>query len=106
MLVKHGSVVRKFAGYTAKAEFEKNGCSGVSAHTHRLATYRQSNESGDYIWVESGCLCKLDAEYLNGETANWQQGFSIGYFKEGSNRYLLETVPIINNKAMYGGQEF
>jgi predicted phosphodiesterase len=32
LLLKHGSIVRKFSAYTAKAEFEKNGCSGVSVH--------------------------------------------------------------------------
>ena len=106
VIVKHGNVVRKFAGYTAKAEFEKNGMSGVSCHTHRLATYRHTNESGDYIWIEAGCLCKLNAEYLKGQKANWQMGFAIGYFKENSKRYLIETVPIIDNKAMYGGMLF
>lgn len=106
IIVKHGNVVRKFAGYTAKAEFEKNGMSGVSAHSHRLSQYRHANESGDYVWVESGCLCKLDPEYLEGEVANWQQGFSIGYFKEHSKRFHLETVPIVRGKSMYGGREF
>ena len=106
IIVKHGSVIRKFAGYTAKGEFEKNGVSGISAHTHRLATYRQTNEGGAFVWVESGCLCKLEADYLKGEVPNWMQGFTIGYFKENSSRFLIETVPIINKKAMYGGREF
>lgn len=30
--ITHGSIVRKFAGYTAKAELEKNDCSGISGH--------------------------------------------------------------------------
>ena len=30
--ITHGSIVRKFAGYTAKAEMEKNDCSGISGH--------------------------------------------------------------------------
>lgn len=106
LMLKHGDIVRKYAGYSAKAEFEKNGLSGVSVHTHRLSTYRQTNEAGDYIWLEGGCLCKLNAEYLNGATPNWQQGFAIGYFKKNSKRYLLETIPIIKGKAMYGGKEF
>jgi predicted phosphodiesterase len=106
LVFKHGNVVRKYSGYSAKAEFEKNGTSGVSGHTHRLSVYRHTNESAPYIWIESGCLCKLNAEYLNGETPNWQQGFSVGYFKQNSSRFLLETIPIIKGKAMYGGQEF
>lgn len=106
VMIKHGNIVRKFAGYTAKAEFEKNGLSGVSAHSHRQSVYRQTNELDDFVWVEAGCLCQLDADYLEGCRANWQQGFAIGYFKENSNRYLIETVPIINKRAMYGGKEF
>ncbi len=106
LIVKHGTLVRKFTCYTAKGEFEKNGKSGVSGHTHRLGSYRHTNEGGEYIWVESGCLCKLNPEYMEGETPNWMQGFTVGYFKEGSKRFLLETVPIIQGKAMYGGKEF
>ena len=106
IIVKHGNIVRKFAGYTAKGEFEKNGMSGVSGHTHRLAQYRHTNELDSFIWTESGCLCQLDADYLEGCIPNWQVGFSIGYFKENSKRYLIETVPIISAKAMYGGREF
>ena len=106
IIIKHGTVVRKYAGYTAKAEFEKNGTSGISGHSHRMSMYRHTNELDSFVWVESGCLCKLDAEYLEGETPNWSSGFAIGYFKENSRRFLLETVPIINGKAMYGGKEF
>jgi hypothetical protein len=106
IIIKHGSIVRKFAGYTAKGEFEKNGMSGVSGHSHRLAQYRHTNELDNFIWTEAGCLCKLDADYLEGCVANWQQGFAIGYFKENSKRFLIETVPIVSQKAMYGGKEF
>jgi hypothetical protein len=106
LLVKHGGVVRKFTGYTAKAEYEKNGVSGISAHTHRLGAYRHNNDGGAYIWVESGCICRTDQEYLDGETPNWQEGWVIGYFKNNSKRYHLETVPYVDKKAMYGGIEF
>jgi len=106
VMVKHGSVVRKFAGYTAKAEFEKNGCSGVSAHSHRAAIYMQTNAGGDYKWMEVGCLCKLDQEYMEGETPNWQHSFGIGYFHKKTKRYQLELVNIIDKCAMYAGKEF
>jgi len=106
VMIKHGSVVRKYAGYTAKAEFEKNGCSGVSAHTHRAAIYMHTNAGGDYKWMECGCLCSLDQEYMEGDTANWQQGFGIGYFHRKTKRYQLELVNIIDGKAMYSGKEF
>lgn len=106
VMIKHGNIVRKFAGYTAKAEFEKNGLSGVSGHSHRLSQYRHTNELDNYIWTEAGCLCKLDADYLDNSCANWQSGFAIGYFKENSKKYLIETIPIISGKALYAGKEF
>lgn len=106
LIVKHGNVVRKYSGYTARAEFEKNGMSGVSGHTHRLSVYYHNNEAGSFVWTEIGCLCKLDAEYLQGQAPNWQTGFGIGYFKENSKRFHLEAVPIVGGKAMYGGKEF
>lgn len=106
IMLKHGNLVRKYAGYTARGEFEKTGMSGASAHTHRACVYYHSNDGGDYVWMECGCLCRLDAEYLEGEQPNWKQGFGIGYFKENSKRFLLEFVPIIKNKAMFGGSEF
>ena len=106
IIVKHGSVVRKYAGYTAKAEFEKNGCSGVSAHTHRQCIYRQNNAGGDYVWVEAGHLCDPNQEYLEGEKPNWMSGWGIGWFKKNSKRYHLELISLINYKAFYGGREF
>ena len=106
VIIKHGTLIRKFAGYTAKGEFEKNGMSGVSGHSHRLSQYRHTNEADSYIWTEAGCLCQLDADYLDGTTPNWNQGFAIGYFKENSKRFIIETVPIIKQRAMYGGMEF
>jgi hypothetical protein len=106
VIIKHGTLIRKFAGYTAKGEFEQNGMSGVSGHSHRLAQYRHTNEADSYIWTEAGCLCQLNADYLDGTTPNWNQGFAIGYFKENSKRFIIETVPIIKQRAMYGGMEF
>jgi len=106
IIIKHGSIVRKYASYTAKAEFEKNGCSGVSGHTHRQGSYRHTNSSDAYAWLELGHLCDPNQEYLEGEIANWQQGWGLGWFKNNSKKYYLELVPLINYKAFYGGKEF
>lgn len=75
VLFKHGNTVRKFSAYSAKGEFEKENMSGVSGHTHRLAMYFHTLRSGNYFWMESGCACKLDAEYIEG-ISNWQHGAS------------------------------
>lgn len=105
-VIKHGDIVRKFGAYTARGEFESTGMSGVSGHTHRLAVYPHSNEAGDFMWMECGCLCRLDPEYMDGKKPNWQQGFGIGYYKDGSARFHMERVPIIKGKAMHGGYEY
>lgn len=106
VMIKHGTIVRQYAGYSAKAEYEKNGCSGVSAHTHRSAIYMHSNSGGDFKWMECGCLCSLDQEYMEGQKPNWNQGFGVGYFKNNSKRYQLDLINIIDNKALYNGVEF
>jgi hypothetical protein len=106
MAIKHGDLVRKDAGYTAKGELENTGLSGVSVHTHRLAVHAKTNEAGSFLWMEAGCLCLLNPSYMMGKVPNWQQGFGIGFFKEGSKRFHMDRVPIINHKAMHGGYEF
>lgn len=106
VIFKHGDIVRKFSGYSAKGEFDKSGMSGVSGHTHRAATYFHNNASGNYLWLECGCLCRLDPEYLEGEIPNWVQGWGVGYFKNNSERFFLEFIPFVGGKAFYQGHEF
>lgn len=106
ILVKHGDLVRKFPGYTAKAEMEAEWMSGVSGHTHRSGVAEKNTAGGRFKWLESGCLCRFDMEYLEGKVPDWQLGFSIGYFWKKSERFDLQIVEIIDGKAMYGGEEF
>lgn len=105
IVIKHGSVVRKHSSYTAKAEFEKEGQSGVSGHTHRVGYYRKDNVNKPHVWVEGGCMCKKDMEYMEGEPADWHHGFiAIDFFKSGLFNFTI--VPIIQGKALYEGREF
>jgi predicted phosphodiesterase len=105
IIIKHGSVVRKHSAYTAKAEYEKEGQSGVSGHTHRLGMYRKDNVNKPHVWIECGCMCKKDMEYMEGEPADWHHGFCVGYFyRDGL--FTLIPVPIINNKVLFEGKQF
>lgn len=106
IIIKHGNIVRKFSSYTAKAELERHGTSGVSAHTHRAGVNHYSNDSGHHAWWELGCGCRLDPEYMEGEKPNWQQGWGVGYFKERSKRFHIDFVPFVDDKAFYNGVEF
>lgn len=97
---KHGDVVRKFSGYTAKAEFEKEDVSGVSGHSHRLGVYFHRTRAGEKFWVEGGCGCKLDQVYTTGVT-NWQHGFVVLQFDSKGNCFPT-AVPIIKYQIMWG----
>jgi hypothetical protein len=100
-LFKHGNIVRKDSSYTAKAEFLKEGCSGASGHTHRIGMHFSTKRGGSYVWVESGCLCSVKAEYIKG-TADWQQGFSMVSFHEKTKQFIPQVIPIIDNSILFG----
>ena len=95
-LFKHGSIVRAGSGMTARAELTKEGISGASGHTHRLAQIYRRLRGGEFTWIESGCLCQLDPDYLEG-TADWQQGFSLVSFAAADRKtYWATCIPIID----------
>lgn len=106
LLIKHGNIVRKFSGYTAKAEQERSGMSGASNHTHRGGVYYISNDGGDYAWMECGCGCMFDQEYLEGERPNWTKGWGLMLINKKTARFFMDFVPYVDKKAMYAGKEF
>lgn len=92
----HGNIVRKFAGYTAKAMLEMYNTSGYSGHTHRAGMFHRTTPGlGKQTWAEGGCLCNLEPEYLH--VADWQQGFGLIY-SEGS-RHYVHLVPVTDGQA-------
>lgn len=101
VLFKHGDIVRKFSGYTAKGEFEKEGCAGVTGHTHRLGSFFTRKRGGSYAWVESGCLCDLEPEYIDG-VADWQHGITLVTFERDGLQYYMQPIPIIKGQIIYG----
>jgi len=98
-------VVRKFSSYSARGEFEKEGMSGSSGHTHRLGMYFHRNRGGEYVWVETGCGCNLNAEYIDG-IANWQSGFAVFTFEKDGYYFYPQVVPIVHHKFMWGGKMY
>jgi len=100
--IYHGSLVRQDAGYTAKAEYLKNGQSGITGHTHRDAKFTKRTRGGHYVWYENFCMCDLDAEYING-VANWTQGWSM-LTTVGSRQYV-DQIPVINHRYIWKGEE-
>lgn len=102
---KHGNFVRSKSGVTATAELERLWRSGVSGHTHRLAQVFKRNDAGVFTWVEAGCLCDLDPEYVEGQTADWQHGLVYAEVEARGNRFTVSPLPIVNGRVVWGGKE-
>ena len=97
VIFKHGNLVSKEAGMTARRELAAENMAGVSGHTHRLAIiYKHDRGLGSRFWMEGGCLCRLDAEYLEGRIPDWQQGISIVSSDDDS--CFAMPLPIIDGK--------
>ena len=101
-LFKHGDRVHKFSAYTAKNELSEEGISGASGHTHRLGQHYSTKRGGKYTWIECGCLCKLNVEYMEGRIANWQQGLGLVQFKENSRHFIAHALPITDYEIIWG----
>ena len=69
-LFKHGNRIHKYSGYTSKNEFESEGMSGASGHSHRLGQHYRTLRGGEYTWIECGCLCDLNMEYMESKIAD------------------------------------
>ena len=105
-VITHGSVARKHSAYSAKAELENWGLSGMSGHTHRLSAHYKTDRAGQRVWFENGCMCmKEKVDYMNG-TPNWQHGFSIIFFKKNSKRFYVQQVPIVDKGFIFNNKQY
>lgn len=102
-VITHGDVVRSSSGQSAKGQYDKYGTSGISGHTHRAGVYYHSDFSGDSFWVESGCLCELNPEYVTGKP-NWQQALAVGSYSKEIGKLKIELIQITNGKLVYSGK--
>lgn len=98
-VVTHGAMCRSKAGATAQGMIDRYGCSGVSNHVHRLAQVSRRTYARELTWIENGCLCALDMEYL--DLPDWLHGFSVLH-ADGSQVYP-ELVNIKNGRTLYRG---
>lgn len=103
ILFKHGDKVRQDSAATAKAEFLKEGMSGCSGHSHRAGKFYKTLRGGKFSWIECGCLCRLDPEYIDG-TADWQHGVGLFTFDDQSNLYDPKVFTINDYKIIWGNK--
>lgn len=75
LVFKHGTLLGNKSGLSAIKEMENAYMSGCSGHTHRLCKYIARKSGRKFFWIETGCLCDLNPEYM--VNPNWQQGFAV-----------------------------
>lgn len=98
LIITHGTIARGKSGGSAMAEIEYSGTSIIQGHTHKLSQVYKTNEIGEYVGIECGCLCQRKPWYvLKGKRRmmDWQQGFVIVNVKDNS--FSTQLVPIIRD---------
>ena len=103
VLITHGVLYNDNA---AKSNLLKEGTSGISGHSHRLGTYYRTNRSGAHMWVQGGCLCRVDGDKPPPNRPgvdDWQQGFVVGYWDHIWNLY---PVSITNHHFLFEGKAY
>lgn len=96
-VVTHGKLLGNKAGLSAIKEIEKHYMSGASGHTHRLAHFITRKAGRKFEWFETGCLCRLDPEYV--QDPDWWQGFVMLYY-EDTRRVFGKTIEIQDGKIL------
>jgi hypothetical protein len=104
MVLKHGSVVRKWSGWSAKEEWMKYGKSGMSGHVHRRGVFEHRDWNGVHAWWEMGCMCGVDPVYM--EDPDWQQGFCVVTWSEDRQSFGVEEVRIHDGVAYFRGRSY
>jgi hypothetical protein len=104
IITKHGSVVRKWSGWSGKGEWEKYGRSGASGHTHRLGWFVHRDHNGNANWIETGCTCQLDAPY--GIDFDWAHGCVVVTWNADHHLQNVEFVSIRDGAALWRDREY
>lgn len=103
LLVKHGDVVRKFGGWSAKGEWEKFGQSGISGHTHRANIWRHKDFNGQATWIETGCTCLYTTP--GARNPDWQQAVTVIEWSADKTLMHAQQVLIRDGRAIWGAGE-
>lgn len=94
---KHGTLLGNKSGLSAIKEMENAYLSGATGHTHRLAKYIARKAGRKFVWLETGCLCSMEPEYML--NPNWQQGFAMVQFENGKVK-RAEVLEIENGEIL------
>jgi hypothetical protein len=103
----HGNFVSAQSAMTAKRHMERYRSSGCNGHTHRLGSYSVTDMHGrSHTWMEQGCLCRKDLEYVRG-VSNWQQGFLVGTVAAGAlHPQLIHVIENDQGRGFYANGKY
>ena len=104
LITKHGTVIRKWSGATARGEWEKYGRSGLSGHSHRLGWFTHRDHNGRANWAETGCCCLLDPPY--GVDLDWGQGAVVMTWTADRRLQNVEFCGIRDGRAIWRNREY
>jgi len=104
LMLVHGNTVRIHSAYSAKAEHDRYGKSGISGHTHRLGAFYHTDYNGVHSWHELGLLGSIRNDYV--AHANWQQGMGVVTWSRDHSRWGFEPVMIHEGVAFFRGLRF
>lgn len=81
-------------------------CSGTSGHTHSMRREVMTWYGGEYVWQESGCLCrKTGVEFLPiGKHATWTHGFVTIWINKYDGQLFIKGHEINDYSLEYKGQ--
>jgi hypothetical protein len=104
LITKHGDVVRRWSGMSAKGEWERYGRSGLSGHVHRVGSFYTSDANGNHVWQECGCTCDLKPAYTR--DPNWANACVLVHHTPDGERFAIEPVYIEGGRALYRSTEY
>lgn len=70
----------------------------ITQNTHRLARYSVRKAGRRFIWLETGCLCDLNPEYM--VDPDWEQGIGIITLEKGKLKNV-QVYPIVDGQVLY-----
>lgn len=97
-----GCKMSPHSAYSAKANLDKWGVSGISGHTHRFGSHYKTLAEEILGWHEIGTLSQLNPGYV--KNPNWQQGFATTHYTR--NRFHVVPTLITNHQFIANGRKY
>ena len=96
----HGSKLSVHSGDSARKNRDDCGTNVVHGHSHRTGKSNLTNLGGNAGGWESGCLCDLNPEYIEG-VANWQHGLTVVQ-DFGGKIFHTDNIDIVKHSFLFG----